>query len=189
MTRTRFAVPLLLLSLVLALAACAGRPTAGPDAIPTPVAVTIEDMPNARQIGSDLVFGGQPSEEALRHLVERGYRTIVSTRGLGELDWDERAMVEAAGLTFLEIPMAKPVEGIDDVWIDRFAKVMDEASRPLAVHCSSGNRVAALWTVWLVERLGMTPKDALELGVAAGLTRSQPVVEERLGLCRSPDRE
>jgi protein tyrosine phosphatase (PTP) superfamily phosphohydrolase (DUF442 family) len=52
----------------------------------------------------------------------------------------------------------------------------------MVLHCSSGNRVAGLWTVWLVEHEGMDPAQALALGTKAGMAGIRPVVEKRLGV-------
>jgi uncharacterized protein (TIGR01244 family) len=159
-----------------------GPPSAAqaPAVEPVPEIVEVEGMANSRRVGSDLLFGGQPSPEALTALAGRGYRTVVTTRGERELDWDERAMAESLGLTFVEIPMAYPLEAIRDEWVDRFDELMTGSARPMLVHCSSGNRVAGLWAVWLAEKRGVAPERALELGAAAGMTRIRPVVEKRL---------
>jgi len=52
-------------------------------------------------------------------------------------------------------------------------EVVVEAERPMVVHCSSGNRVAGLWAVWLAERRGVEPARALELGALAGSRTSR----------------
>jgi len=80
------------------------------------------------------------------------------------------------------IPMNKPVEAITDEQVEQFAHFMDTAERPMVLHCGSGNRVAGLWTVWLVEHEGMDPARALELGAEAGMTGLGPVVKKRLGI-------
>jgi len=50
------------------------------------------------------------------------------------------------------------------------------------LHCATGNRVGALIALqvfWLQE---LTPQEALDKGLKAGLTRLRPHVEEVLGL-------
>ena len=127
-----------------------------------------------------MVFGGQPTEDALVELKNRGFKTILTTRGEGELQWDEKTKVEELGMTFASVPMNHPVEEITDDQVARFAELMENGERPIVLHCGSGNRVAGLWAVWLVEVEGMEPGPALELAEKAGMTGVRPVVEKRL---------
>ena len=157
-----------------------GAAPARSDSVPEPTARDMAGMPNARMVGTDMMFGGQPAPEALATLAAQGYRTIVTTRGEGEIDWNEASLVDSLGMQFISIPMAAPIDSIPDAWLDRFDAVMREAERPMLLHCSSGNRVAGLWAVWLAERGGLDPARALELGEAAGMARIRPVVEKRL---------
>ena len=182
--RSRVATLAMLTVLFTGLAGLAGcsRPPAEPPPPPVPEKVDIEGMANARKVGDDLLFGGQPSVEALRMLAARGYKSVLTTRGEGELEWKERAVADALGMMYLEIPMAYPIESIRDEWVDLFDELMKGAGRPMVVHCSSGNRVAGLWAVWLAERRGVEPERALEVGALAGMTRIRPVVEQRLGV-------
>lgn len=149
--------------------------------VPIPEACEIEGIENCRKVGDDLLFGGQPSQDALRALAKQGYKTVVSARGKGELDWDEQALVDSLGMKFVQIPMAYPIETIHDEWVEQLDQVMTGAERPILMHCSSGNRIAGLWAVWLAEKKGVTPEEAMGLGTEAGMTRIEPVVAKRLG--------
>lgn len=164
--------------LLLALVGCSGGGTDSNSSTPEPVSTS--GMENTARAG-DLLFGGQPSREALRELKAQGYKTVLSTRGHDELAWDEEALADSLGLRFVSIPMDKPVTLITDDQLNRFADLMKTGERPMILHCSSGNRVAGLWTVWLAEHEGMLPEEALRLGDKAGMTRIRPLVEERLG--------
>lgn len=141
--------------------------------------VAVDGLPNARRLG-DLTFGGQPSEGALRALADQGFRTILTTRGPGEVTWDEKAAVQALGMDWVEVPMAKPVAEITDEQVEALAKALDSAPRPMLLHCGSGNRVSGLWAVWLVEKGGKTPEEALELAASVGMGSVRAVVERRL---------
>jgi len=173
---------------VAAAEAAAGRPEvaeqgSGNDpaaALPSPETVEVEGVGTCRRVGEDLLFAGQPSPDALRALAAAGYRTVVNTRGEGELDWDEEALAAELGMSYVAIPMAYPIESIPDDWLQRFDQIMEEADRPILLHCSSGNRVAGLWAVWLAERRHVPVETALDLGKRAGMTRIAPVVEQRL---------
>jgi len=170
-----------LIALLVALAACSTQ-VRQEESIPTPESVQVEGVRNAHRVGADLLFAGQLTPEGIAELAKQGYHTVLNMRGEDEMDWDEKAAVEAAGMSYETLPMAYPIESIPDEWVDRFDALMRDASRPIVLHCSSGNRVAGLWAVWLAEREGVDPARALELGREAGMTRLAPVVEKRLGV-------
>jgi len=150
--------------------------------MPDAVAVQVDGIRNAKELGNDLLFGGQPTKEALQALAAQGYHTIVNMRGTEEMDWDEKALVESLGMKYVAIPMAYPIEEIPDAWVQEFDRLMkDPEAKPMLLHCSSGNRVGGLYGVWLAEKKGVGRARALDLAAAAGMTRMRPVVEERLG--------
>lgn len=158
-----------------AIAACA-EPRA--DTALDLAACTVQGLPNC--VGTDdLTFGGQPTAEALQLLAAQGYRTVISTRGEGELEWDERAVVEALGMRFVAIPMANPVAMIADSQVAALDVALT-GEGPTLLHCSSGNRAAGLWGVWLAERRGLDHDSALALAERAGMTRTREAVEARL---------
>jgi len=163
------------LSIALVLAACGGERFTVAD----PIACDIPGLQNCRQSG-DVVFSAQPSPAALQQLKNQGFTTIVSTRGLAELDWDERAVVESLGMRFVQIPMENPVTGITDAQVTALDSVLTAQQGPVALHCGSGNRVAGLWGAWLADRKGVDATEALRLAELAGMTRVRPAVEQRL---------
>jgi len=159
----------------LVLAACGGERFTVAD----PVACDLAGLQNCRQSGN-VVFSGQPSPAALQELRDQGFTTIVSTRGLAELDWDERALVESLGMRFVQIPMESPVTGITDAQVAALDSVLTARQGPVVLHCGSGNRVAGLWGAWLAERHGVDRAAALRLAELAGMTRVRPALEQRL---------
>lgn len=150
------------------------------DAIPEPEPCQIEGMQNCAKTG-DVLIGGQPSEAALETLAAQGYKTIVSTRAEGEIDWDEQAKAEALGMTFVRIPMPSPVTEITDDQVALLDDVLSGGVGPVVLHCGSGNRVSGLWAAWLVADRGLAPGEALRLAQLAGMGSVRPVVERRLG--------
>jgi uncharacterized protein (TIGR01244 family) len=182
---------LLLLGLA-ALTACSERPAErSSDAasaaiqtaasIPDPQPCQIEGMRSCAKTG-DILIGSQPSEAALETLAAQGYKTIVSTRAEGEIDWDERAKVDSLGMTFVRIPMPSPVTEITDDQVALLDDVLSGGVGPVVLHCGSGNRVSGLWAAWLVADHGLAPTEALRLATLAGMGSVRPVVERRLGV-------
>lgn len=149
------------------------------DRIPEPERISVEGMANAVQVG-DILIGSQPSRATLDQLAERGYRTVLSSRGQSEVNWDEKTEVESLGMNFVSIAMEKPVEEITDGQVKRFAEIMKHAERPLLLHCGSGNRISGLWALWLIENQNMAPQKALGLAKQTGMKGIRTVVEKRL---------
>jgi uncharacterized protein (TIGR01244 family) len=171
-------IQLLFLALV-AFPACA---TPSSDAaVEDPIACAVEGLPNCAQTGS-LTFGGQPSPATLERLAAQGYRTVINTRGDGEIDWDEQAVVESLGMRYVSIPMAAPLTQITDEQVADLAAALENNEGPMLLHCGSGNRVSGLWGAWLADSAGLDAQEALRLAALAGMTGVRPIVEDRLGV-------
>ncbi len=155
----------LLLSTTLLFAACASK------AEPEPVLTVTEfgAMPNTHAFG-DILTGGQLTRADLQLAKERGVRTIVTLRKPGEVDWDERNGATDLGLAFVKIPFRAPEELTDDIF-ERGRLTLENAERPIIMHCGSANRVGALWPPWRVLDGGIELDAALiearEIGLKA----------------------
>ena len=94
-------------------------------------------------------------------------------------EFDEAAAMHAAGVGYSNLP----VSGADDLERDHvlaFDALLQEAERPLLVHCASGNRVgamAALRAAWVE---GKPMDEAIAIGKAWGLAGLEPEVRERI---------
>jgi len=130
-----------------------------------------------------VVTGGQPTDADLDKLAARGFRTVVSLRTAGEVDEAaEQAKIESLGMRFVQVPIAGPAD-LTEANARKLAGLLDDAAqRPLLLHCGSSNRVGALVALASFYADGASPEDALRLGKAAGLSRLEPAVRERLGL-------
>lgn len=147
--------------------------------VPGPEPCAVPGLPNCTRSG-DVIIAGQPSPATLRYLASEGVTTVVSTRGIGEANWNERAAVEAVGMRYVEIPMPYPILGITDAQVAALDSALTAAGGPVLLHCNSGNRVAGLWGVWLAERRGLAAGTALDFARRAGMGNVGPVVERRI---------
>ena len=126
-----------------------------------------------------LYFSEQPDAETLRIAQSRGVTTVINMRDPGELDWDEKAAAEAAGLQYINIPIAKQASSFDAAAIDRISAVVRESKgQPILLHCSSGNRAAGWLAIHLVEAHNLSEAQALRIASKAGLTSE--VIESRV---------
>jgi len=95
-------------------------------------------------------LASQPKPEDLEQAQKGGIKTVVNLRHEDELeDFDERAVVTGLGLTYVSLPWNGPDELTDAVF-DEARHLLNAAERPLLLHCSSANRVGAVWIPWRV---------------------------------------
>ncbi len=144
-----------------------------------PKSFPLEGVNNSVKFG-DLTIAGQPTKAALGKLSELGYKSVISTRGLDEVNWDEANTVKALGMEYYQAPMGKPLTAITDTHVAQFNEAMQNARKPVFLHCGSGNRAAALWAVWLVEHKGMAADEALRLAERSGMRSMRVLAEARL---------
>lgn len=133
-----------------------------------------------------LFTGGQPDPAAWPALAARGVRTVINLRPPSELDGrDEAAEVAAAGLRYVELPVAGAAD-LTPAHADALWAALQQAEGAVLVHCASGNRAGALLALAMHRQGGMTPEQALAFGREAGLTSLEAPVRERLGLPAAP---
>lgn len=129
--------------------------------------------------GRQVFVTGQPDSEILSLAKNAGYMTVVDMRRPTEdRGMDEAAEVAALGMRYITLP----VDGANGVTFENAAaldEILAAADGPVLLHCSSGNRVGALHAL-SQKMAGASSEDALAAGLAAGLTRLEPVVVERL---------
>jgi uncharacterized protein (TIGR01244 family) len=128
-------------------------------------------------IGSAGALGEGAAEKAKA----LGFRTVVDLRTPQEGVAEEKAKIEGAGLTYINIPVA--TRAPTPAQVEEFAKlVADESLMPMLVHCASANRVGAMWALYRAGQ-GVDPMVAVEEGRVLGLKPSREGnVREQLGL-------
>lgn len=125
-------------------------------------------VPNAGRPSADLLTGGQPREDQFEALTRAGFKAVIDLRHPDEpRGFNEAAGVRAAGLRYVNIPVALP---LDDRTFDEFRTTLkDSANRPALVHCASGNRVGALLIPYMVLDEGRSLSDAMDAARRVGL--------------------
>ena len=161
------AVWLLSVGLVAAVASGQEAPAAQPGITPITVGETI----NVTTLGDSIYFAGQPSAEDLAIFASLGVKTVLNIRTPPEMEglgFDEEASVEAAGMTYVHVPMGREMPSPTD--LERIFETLDGAQDgPVLFHCGSSNRVGSVWAVYRGVREGLEVDDAIEAGRVAGL--------------------
>lgn len=115
-----------------------------------------------------LVAAGQVTPENLNQLAAAGFRTVIDLRTETEdRGFDEAAVVQAAGMKYINLPVNAQTLGPDT--FSRFFEMMEAVERPVLVHCASSNRVGAVYAAYLGARKAVAIEAALEKGRQAGL--------------------
>ena len=171
-----------------AMAGCAVALPVVPSTRPVPVQPSTPVPPVATLSGVPLLApmpgvytSAQPGAGDWMRLPALGIATVINLRPRAEMPArDEAAEVRDAGLAYIEIPVVGPAEVTPEnahaLW-----QALQRAQGKVLVHCSTGNRAGALMAL-AAHANGMASAEALALGKAAGLTRLDPVVRQRLGL-------
>lgn len=117
-----------------------------------------------------LLLASQPSPDDLRIASNEGIRNVVNLRLPGENpDFDEVAVAAKLGLGYVSLPF-KSVDDLSDDFLDRARELLGSVDRPALVHCSSANRVGAIWLPWRVLDGGLDYDRALAEAKTIGLT-------------------
>jgi len=134
---------------------------------------------NAREPLPGLATGGQPAAEHFAALKDAGCNVVVDTRDpMEQQPFDPPAVVRAAGLTYVNIPVSHGAN--EDHTFEAVRRTLRDvaASRQGAfVYCNSGNRVGAVLLPYLMLDRGFAEDAAVTTAMQIG-TRSAELIEQ-----------
>ncbi len=123
-------------------------------------------------VGDGVTITGQPSEDDWAAYAAAGYRTVVNFRTTREGADRERDFVVANGMQYFHVPIAGPQVTVGAA--DAIAAIVaSPANGRVLLHCSSGNRAAGAWSVYLARHRGVGVEAALAAGARAGMTKQK----------------
>jgi len=131
--------------------------------------------------GEAILVGGQPTPGQLERARDLGYKTVINLRQPEEKDNTDPELVRYLEMTYVSLPIGGPAD-ITQEKARALADALEATESPVLVHCASGNRVGGLFAMKAFYVDGMSPEEALAVGKAAGMTRLEPTVREKLGL-------
>lgn len=165
---------------LLTLAACAEPPKREQAATPVVIhqgqSVMNVSIPvfNPRQ---GVYSAGQPAQQDWQVFAASGITTVVNMRGPDELAGrDERAEVTAAGMKYLELPIADG-SAINADNAARLQQLLQDADGPVLLHCGSANRAGGLLALMAALNEGQAHAAALEFGRKAGMKSTEAAVQ------------
>jgi uncharacterized protein (TIGR01244 family) len=134
----------------------------------------VSAVKNYNRATSQIATSGIIGEKGTEILAEQGFKTIIDLRTKAEGTDDEKLAVEAAAMSYVNIPVTG--EGINEGQLAAFTQAIENAEIPALVHCASGNRAGAMWAAYRISK-GVSPEIAIEEGRAAGM---QPEMEQKI---------
>jgi tyrosine-protein phosphatase SIW14 len=140
-TRVRSSAAAFLLVTALAFPAAAADRQASAPAASTP-AIGID---NFGRVDPTLYRGAQPVGRDFADLKALGVKTIVNLTS-DDADPNEQAMTEAAGMTYVQIPMTTHTNPTAAQLAQFLGIVNDPASQPVYVHCVGGRHRTGVMT-------------------------------------------
>jgi len=180
---------LVLLLTLFASLACSAEPSPPAEAVMASIpdtllsVVTEIGVRNARMPMDRLVTSGQPTQEQIRRLQSSGIEHFVSLRPTTEdgAGWEEELLV-GEGVQFDRLPISGSGSLTRDN-VEAFAAILDEVGEKTAMlYCASSNRVGAMLALKAHWVDGESAEEALELGLASGLTSLERSVRDLLDL-------
>ena len=131
---------------------------------------TAKDLPNMHQVNANLYRGGQPTAAGFVELQKMGIKTVIDLRESDERAKKEKAMVEAAGMRFINVPL-DPWLAPNSVFLEDLMKYFDKAdNQPVFVHCRRGSdRTGVAIAVYRITHDGWDDEQASEEAKKFGL--------------------
>ncbi|MHC5209150.1 MAG: protein tyrosine phosphatase family protein [Planctomycetota bacterium] len=153
---------------------CSAPGDAGPGASETELIVPagLQGFPSVFAVG-DVLIGGQPTPEGLVNARDSGVAVVINARPESEMSFDERSVVQGLGMRYVSLPVTPST--LTDATVAAFIAEMEGRTETVLVHCSSGNRVAALWAMYEIQALDVDPERAVSRARDLGL-RSEKLI-------------
>jgi uncharacterized protein (TIGR01244 family) len=122
-------------------------------------------------------LASQPKPEDFEQAKKGGVKTVINLRHEAEIkEFNEPETVTNLGLRYINLPWDGPDELTDQVF-DESRKLLNNTERPILLHCSSANRVGAVWLAWRALDGGLSVEEAAAEAKVVGL--KSPPYEEK----------
>lgn len=123
-------------------------------------------------------LGSQPNTDDLKQAKESGVKTVINLRLADEVkEFDEKELVEQLGLEYFNPGFKTPDQLTDQIFDEVRSSLMTADKKPILLHCSSANRVGAVWLAHRVLDGGLSYEEALSEAKIVGL--KLPAYEEK----------
>ena len=138
-----------------------------------------ENLRNFQKVDDHVYRGAQPTNNGFKDLAERGIKTVVDLRDIGEHSQaDEQKAVTDLGMQYVSIPM----QGMSTPKDKQIAAVLtllnDVTSGPVFVHCKRGaDRTGTVIALYRIIHDGWDSKRALSEAKSYGMSVFQRAMQ------------
>jgi uncharacterized protein (TIGR01244 family) len=124
----------------------------------------------------DVLIAGQPNPVGLTNARDSGVELVINSRPKGEMTFDESALARGLGMKYVSIPFVPAT--LEPKQVASFIRLMNDPDREgkVLLHCSSGNRVAALWAMYEISQLDMPVEKAVARARKMGLRSPELII-------------
>jgi tyrosine-protein phosphatase SIW14 len=134
-----------------------------------------ENLPNFEKVDDHVYRGAQPTNSGFKDLAERGIKTVVDLRDIGEHSQArEQKTVTDLGMRYVSIPMQGMSTPKDKQIATVLALLNDVTSGPVFVHCKRGaDRTGTVIALYRIIDDGWDSKRALSEAKSYGMSAFQ----------------
>ncbi len=123
--------------------------------------VQSKNLPNFQRVNNNLFRGVQPKEDGFAELKKLGVATVIDLRDDDDNALKEKALVEAAGMRFVNKPLGNWSRPNIDAINDILKEINATANQPVFVHCKRGSdRTGTVIAVYRMTHDGWSAKQA-----------------------------
>ena len=117
---------------------------------------------NFGRVNENYYRGGQPDDDDYADLAALGVKTLINLTS-DDAKANERALVEGAGMSYVQIPMTTHEQPTLDKVAEFLAIVNDPTRQPVYVHCVGGrHRTGVMSAVYRMTHDGWTAEQAFK---------------------------
>lgn len=141
----------------------------------------LEEVPGLKHPYNNLYLAAQPKPDDFVAFNKVGVQHVINLRAPKEMpDFNEAAIVTKSGMAYYNIPIVESSD-LTKENVNLLNSLLTNLDKEtVLIHCSSGNRVAALMTLRAAWFHGTSNEDAMQLGESYGLTKWSPDVKKLL---------
>ena len=123
---------------------------------------SVKGVPNFHVVNDQLLRGGQPTSAGFRNLAAMGVKTIVDLQEEGDRSHDEKKLVKALGMHYVNVPM-KGMTTPKEKQISHALKALnDNSDGPVFIHCKRGaDRTGVVIACYRIQHDGWDNQKAL----------------------------
>ncbi|MEM7079897.1 MAG: sulfur transferase domain-containing protein [Pseudomonadota bacterium] len=122
------------------------------------------------RIAPGILIAGQPTPAGLRRAQAMGVTGVINLRTHMEMDdrsivdFDEAALLEELGMTYIHIPLGGPDTPYNPAAVDALAEALEDDAGAILLHCTVAWRATHLWLAYLVRHHGYSVPAAVAVG-------------------------